>query len=216
MIGGFGPIGPGQRRDGIDIAAREGAPVLAAEDGIVAYAGDGIRTLGRLILIRHDEGYITTYAHNAALLVEAGDAVARGQVIARVGSTGDVTRSQLHFEIRKGRKPIDRPRRSWCTSRPRSPALAAEDGIAAYAATASARWPADPDPSRRGASRTYAHNAALLVEAGAPVERGQVIAGSARAAMRRADAAFRDPQGPPAARSEAILVHEPTAVASTQ
>jgi murein DD-endopeptidase MepM/ murein hydrolase activator NlpD len=107
VIGGFGPIGQGQRRDGIHIAAREGAPVLAAEDGIVAYAGDGIRSYGRLILLRHADGYITTYGHNAALLVEAGELVARGQVIARVGSTGDATRSQLHFELRKGRTPID-------------------------------------------------------------------------------------------------------------
>lgn len=107
VIGGFGPLGEGQRRDGIDIAAREGAPVVAAEDGIVAYAGEGIRTLGRLILIRHDQGYITTYAHNAALLVDAGTAVQRGQVIARVGSTGDVARPLLHFELRKGRQPLD-------------------------------------------------------------------------------------------------------------
>lgn len=107
VIGGFGPTAQGQRRDGIDIAAREGAPVLAAEDGIVAYAGDGIRTLGRLILVRHDEGYITTYAHNAALLAEVGAVVERGQVIARVGSSGDVVRPQLHFEIRKGRKPVN-------------------------------------------------------------------------------------------------------------
>lgn len=107
VVGGFGPTGSGQRRDGIDIAAREGAPVLAAEDGIVAYAGEGIRTLGRLILIRHDEGYITTYAHNAALLVDAGTAVERGQVIARVGSSGDAPRPMLHFELRKGRQPLD-------------------------------------------------------------------------------------------------------------
>lgn len=107
VIGGFGPVGQGQRRDGIDIAAREGAPVLAAENGVVVYAGDGIRGYGRLILLRHAEGYITTYAHNAALLVNVGDVVERGQVIARVGSTGDVARSQLHFELRKGRKPID-------------------------------------------------------------------------------------------------------------
>ena len=107
VVGGFGPIGQGQRRDGIDIAARQGAPVLAAEDGIVAYAGGGIRGYGRLILLRHDEGYITTYSHNAALLVEAGELVQRGQVIARVGATGDATRSQLHFELRKGRTPID-------------------------------------------------------------------------------------------------------------
>jgi murein DD-endopeptidase MepM/ murein hydrolase activator NlpD len=107
VVGGFGPINQGQRRDGIDIAAREGAPVLAAEDGIVAYAGDGIRGYGRLILLRHADGYITTYGHNAALLVDAGELVTRGQVIARVGSTGDATRSQLHFELRKGRAPID-------------------------------------------------------------------------------------------------------------
>jgi murein DD-endopeptidase MepM/ murein hydrolase activator NlpD len=107
VIGGFGPIDQGQRRDGIDIAAREGAPVLAAEDALVAYAGEGIRGYGRLILLRHAEGYITTYGHNAALLVDVGERVARGQVIARVGSTGDASRSQLHFELRKGRTPID-------------------------------------------------------------------------------------------------------------
>lgn len=107
VVGGFGPIGQGQRRDGIDIAARQGAPVLAAEDGIVAYAGEGIRGYGRLVLLRHADGYITTYGHNAALLVEVGELVQRGQVIARVGATGDATRSQLHFELRKGRTPID-------------------------------------------------------------------------------------------------------------
>jgi len=107
VVGGFGRTRQGQRRDGIDIAAREGAPVLAAEDGIVAYAGEGVHGYGRLILLRHGDGYITTYGHNAALLVEAGDLVERGQVIARVGSTGDAPRSMLHFELRKGRKPID-------------------------------------------------------------------------------------------------------------
>jgi murein DD-endopeptidase MepM/ murein hydrolase activator NlpD len=107
VIGDFGRIKEGQRRDGIDIAARDGAPVLAAEDGLVAYAGEGVHGYGRLILLRHGDGYISTYAHNAALLVEAGDLVERGQVIARVGSTGDAPRSMLHFELRKGRKPID-------------------------------------------------------------------------------------------------------------
>jgi lipoprotein NlpD len=107
VIGDFGRTKDGLRRDGIDIAARAGAPVLAAEDGLVAYAGDGIHGYGRLILLRHGHGYISTYAHNAALLVEAGDLVKRGEVIARVGSTGDAPRSMLHFELRKGRKPID-------------------------------------------------------------------------------------------------------------
>ena len=109
MIGDFGRTKAGQWRDGINIAARQGAPVLAAEGGIVAYAGEGIHGYGRLILLRHAEGYITTYAHNAALLVEVGDLVERGQVIARVGSTGESTGCLLHFELRKGRKP-DRSR----------------------------------------------------------------------------------------------------------
>jgi murein DD-endopeptidase MepM/ murein hydrolase activator NlpD len=107
VIGKYGPIDQWRRRDGIDIAARRGAPVLAAQDGIVAYAGDGIRGYGQLILLRHEQGYITTYAHNASLLVGAGDVVRRGQVIARVGDSGDAAQTMLHFELRKGRKPID-------------------------------------------------------------------------------------------------------------
>jgi murein DD-endopeptidase MepM/ murein hydrolase activator NlpD len=107
VVGGFGPIDQWRRRDGIDIAARKGAPVLAAQDGVVAYAGDGIRGYGRMILLRHADGYITTYAYNSALLVEVGDVVERGQVIARVGDSGDATGSMLHFELRKGKEPID-------------------------------------------------------------------------------------------------------------
>jgi murein DD-endopeptidase MepM/ murein hydrolase activator NlpD len=107
VIGKYGPIDQWRRRDGIDIAARRGAPVLAAQDGIVAYAGSGIRGYGEMILLRHDQGYITTYAHNASLLVEVGDVVRRGQVIARVGDSGDATQAMLHFELRKGRQPID-------------------------------------------------------------------------------------------------------------
>jgi murein DD-endopeptidase MepM/ murein hydrolase activator NlpD len=107
VIGAFGPIDQWRRRDGIDILARRGAPVLAAQDGIVAYAGDGIPGYGEMILLRHDQGYITTYAHNATLLVEVGDVVRRGQVIARVGDTGEATQTMLHFELRQGRTPID-------------------------------------------------------------------------------------------------------------
>jgi murein DD-endopeptidase MepM/ murein hydrolase activator NlpD len=107
VVGGFGVTGNGQHRNGINIAARKGAPVVAAEDGIVVYASDGIDGYGRMVLVRHAEGYITTYAHNAALLVEVGDVVRRGQVIARVGDTGDVSTSQLHFELRRGTKPIN-------------------------------------------------------------------------------------------------------------
>lgn len=107
VIGKFGDSDSGERRNGIDIAARKGAPVVAAENGVVVYASDGMRGYGRLLLIQHDQGYVTTYAHNAALLVAVGEVVARGQVVARVGDTGDVTSSQLHFELRKGSKPLD-------------------------------------------------------------------------------------------------------------
>ena len=107
VIGGFGVTPNGQHRNGINIAARKGAPVVASEDGIVVYASDGIDGYGRMVLVRHDEGYITTYAHNATLLVEVGDVVRRGQVIARVGDTGDVSTSQLHFELRRGTKPVN-------------------------------------------------------------------------------------------------------------
>jgi murein DD-endopeptidase MepM/ murein hydrolase activator NlpD len=107
VIGAFGPIDQRQHRDGIDIAAPRGALVLAAQDAVVAYAGDGIEGYGQMILLRHDQGYMTIYAHNDALLVEVDDAVKRGQVIARVGDTGHATQSMLHFELRKGRIPID-------------------------------------------------------------------------------------------------------------
>ena len=107
VIEAFGQVDDGPRADGITIAARKGTPVLAAESGVVAFAGEGVRAHGLMLLIRHDDDYITTYAHNAVLLVAEGDVVRRGQAIARVGSSGDATRSQLHFELRKGRKPID-------------------------------------------------------------------------------------------------------------
>jgi len=107
LLGRFGRGEGGERRDGIEIAARKGTPVRAAEDGVVVYAGDGIRGYGRMVLLRHDDGYLTTYAHNAALLVNVGDTVTRGQVIARVGDTGAAGEPHLYFELRKGREPID-------------------------------------------------------------------------------------------------------------
>lgn len=107
VIAGFGRKEDGEINHGISIAARPGTPVRAARNGEVIYAGDAIRGYGRMILIRHGSDYVTTYAHNAVLLVNVGDRVERGQVIARVGETGGVSRPQLHFELRKGRKPLD-------------------------------------------------------------------------------------------------------------
>jgi murein DD-endopeptidase MepM/ murein hydrolase activator NlpD len=103
----YGATSDGLRNDGINIAAPAGAPVMAAADGTVAYAGNQLRGFGNLVLIRHANGLITAYAHNQSLLVQKGDKVKRGATIARVGSTGNVAKPQLHFEIRKGEEPVD-------------------------------------------------------------------------------------------------------------
>ncbi|MGD9507959.1 MAG: peptidoglycan DD-metalloendopeptidase family protein [Geminicoccaceae bacterium] len=103
----FGSKPNGTRNDGINIRAAEGTPVLAAENGIVVYAGTEIAGFGRMLLLSHADGFITAYAHNAKLLVDVGDRVGRGEEIAVVGSTGNVTSSQLHFEIRDGKKALD-------------------------------------------------------------------------------------------------------------
>ncbi|WP_165837507.1 LysM peptidoglycan-binding domain-containing M23 family metallopeptidase [Zavarzinia aquatilis] len=107
VISEFGAKPGGQHNDGINIQAAQGTTVRAAESGVVAYAGNEIRGFGNLVLIRHAGGWMTAYAHNATLLVKQGDKVVRGQQIARVGHTGNVTVPQLHFEVRKGRTPVD-------------------------------------------------------------------------------------------------------------
>ena len=107
IVAAFGTGPQGTHNDGIDIAAREGTPVLAADSGEVAYAGNELRGYGNLILIKHPNGFITAYAHNQTLLVRRGEHVRRGQVIARVGATGTVNQPQLHFEIRLGARPLD-------------------------------------------------------------------------------------------------------------
>lgn len=107
IVSRFGPKEGGLRNDGINIAAPKGAPVRAAEAGVVAYAGDGLKGFGRLVLIRHSGGYVTAYGHNHELSVARGDRVRRGDLIGRVGATGAVSRPQLHFEIRKRGAAID-------------------------------------------------------------------------------------------------------------
>ncbi|WCT74217.1 M23 family metallopeptidase [Sphingomonas naphthae] len=103
----FGTTGDGRRNDGINIAARKGDPVMAAADGTVAYAGEGIAIFGGLVLLRHGDGWITAYGNCDSLLVARGQAVKKGQIIARAGDTGQVSEPQLHFEIRQGRKPVN-------------------------------------------------------------------------------------------------------------
>jgi murein DD-endopeptidase MepM/ murein hydrolase activator NlpD len=103
VIAGFGTGG----NEGINIAVPEGTPVRAAESGTVAYAGSELKGYGNLVLIRHDNGFVSAYAHNSELLVKRGDEIRRGQVIANSGRTGNVNAPQLHFEIRKGSDPVD-------------------------------------------------------------------------------------------------------------
>ena len=107
VIAGFGPKPNGLQNDGINLAVPEGTPVKAAEDGVVAYAGNELKGYGNLVLVRHSNGFVTAYAHASEIMVKRGDAVKRGQVIAKSGQTGNVTSPQLHFEIRKGSTPVD-------------------------------------------------------------------------------------------------------------
>jgi murein DD-endopeptidase MepM/ murein hydrolase activator NlpD len=107
VITAFGPTTNGQQNDGINIAVPENTPVKAAEDGVVAYAGNELKGYGNLVLVRHPNGYVTAYAHAKELLVKRGDQVKRGQIIARAGQSGNVNAPQLHFEIRKGASPVD-------------------------------------------------------------------------------------------------------------
>jgi murein DD-endopeptidase MepM/ murein hydrolase activator NlpD len=107
VIAGFGPKTTGQQNDGINLAVPEGTSVKAAEDGVVAYAGNELKGYGNLVLIRHSNGYVTAYAHASSIKVKRGDTVKRGQIIALAGQTGSVSSPQLHFEIRKGSSPVD-------------------------------------------------------------------------------------------------------------
>lgn len=95
-----------QKNKGIDIGGKAGDPVLAAADGRVVYAGAGLRGYGNLIILKHNNTYLTAYAHNQSLLVKEDQSVRKGQKIAEMGST-DTDRVKLHFEIRRQGKPVD-------------------------------------------------------------------------------------------------------------
>lgn len=102
IVSGFGPKEGGLHNDGINIAAPAGTPVRAAEDGVVSYVGNEIRGYGNLVLLRHTDGWVTAYAHNARNLVARGQMVLRGDVIASVGASGGISQPQSHFELRQG------------------------------------------------------------------------------------------------------------------
>jgi murein DD-endopeptidase MepM/ murein hydrolase activator NlpD len=107
VIVGFGSQPDGSKSDGINLAVPLGTDIHAAEAGRVHYVGDGLKGYGNLILIRHDNGWVSAYAHADQILVKAGDAVRRGQVIGKAGKSGPVAQPQLRFELRKGSVPVD-------------------------------------------------------------------------------------------------------------
>jgi murein DD-endopeptidase MepM/ murein hydrolase activator NlpD len=107
IVSRYGPKEGGLHNDGINIAVPEGTPVMAAQSGVVAYAGNELRGYGNLLLVRHADGWMTAYAHNGELLVERGATVAKGQTIATAGRTGSVQSAQVHFEIRRGSEALD-------------------------------------------------------------------------------------------------------------
>jgi len=107
LISVFGDKGGGKFNEGINIAAAPGSRIRATAAGTVAYAGNELRGYGNLLLIRHADGWMSAYAHNEELLVRRGDAVDRGQVIATAGRTGNVSRPQSHFELRRRGKAVD-------------------------------------------------------------------------------------------------------------
>jgi len=102
LIAGFDEA----KNKGYDISGKAGDPVLAAADGRVVYAGAGLRGYGNLIILKHNNTYLTAYAHNQALLVKEDQSVQKGQKIAEMGNS-DADRVKLHFEIRRQGKPVD-------------------------------------------------------------------------------------------------------------
>lgn len=107
VISNYGPKEAGYHNDGMNIAAPVGSSVYASESGVVVHADNKLSGYGNLILIKHENGWVTAYAHNQSLMVKKGDQVRRGDIIAQVGQTGRVTRPQLHFEMRKGSRAVN-------------------------------------------------------------------------------------------------------------
>ncbi|MCF6370729.1 peptidoglycan DD-metalloendopeptidase family protein [Rhizobium halophilum] len=107
VIAGFGQNVEGSRNDGINISVPEGTPIKAAENGVVIYAGNGLKQLGNTVLVRHDDGKVTVYGHANGLNVSRGQKVTRGQTIATSGMSGDAKRPQVHFEVRKDATPVN-------------------------------------------------------------------------------------------------------------
>lgn len=107
IVARYGPRASGEKFNGVKIAVPLGTPILAAADGVVAYTGSGVPTLGGLVIVKHGDGWTTVYGHASQLLVQRGQAVKRGQTIALSGDSGFADRPEVHFEMRRGRAPVD-------------------------------------------------------------------------------------------------------------
>ncbi len=107
IISAFGSKPNGEKNDGINLAVPEGTSVKAAEAGTVIYAGNELAGYGNLVLVRHADGWVSAYAHNSDILVKRGDKVSRGQTLAHAGMSGSVNAPQVHFELRRGAKPVN-------------------------------------------------------------------------------------------------------------
>ena len=102
LVSSYGPKKDGLHNDGINIAAPRGTPVKTAADGQVVYAGNALKGYGNLILVKHGGGYLTAYGHLGKIMVKKGAMLKKGQTLGTVGTSGQVSSPQLHFEIRKG------------------------------------------------------------------------------------------------------------------
>lgn len=107
VVSAYGANVNGSANDGITITLPEGTRVQSAADGTVVYAGNDLKAYGNLLIVRHADGWITSYANTSKIMVQKGDSVKQGQVIALSGSTGEAAQPQLHFGVRKGKEPVD-------------------------------------------------------------------------------------------------------------
>jgi murein DD-endopeptidase MepM/ murein hydrolase activator NlpD len=107
VLANYGNTPGGGHNDGINIAAPRGTPVHAIDGGTVVYAGNEVKGYGNILLIRHSDGWISAYAHLGDVEAKQGEMITAGQVIGKVGDSGGVTEPQLHFELRRGKRPVD-------------------------------------------------------------------------------------------------------------
>jgi murein DD-endopeptidase MepM/ murein hydrolase activator NlpD len=107
VLASYGNTPGGGHNDGINIAAPRGTPVRSIDAGTVAYAGNEVKGYGNIVLIKHANGWISAYAHLDDVTVKPGDTITSGEVIAKVGDSGGVAEPQLHFELRRGKQPVD-------------------------------------------------------------------------------------------------------------